>query len=394
MSASLSPQERDALLAELRARTTSPGFHFLAADHLQRLNSAASDGAPVVSLFLELSPEMRRAGAWEKALRELRARAMAEAGDQADAVRGELDRIAEALAAGLPRTGRGVAFFACESIGLFEQIGTAVEMASDVHVNRTPYVRPLARVRDEHDRFVVALVSLTRSRFFFSQIGLVEEVFDLTGPEVEVTDYASKDQRQDIKADLRRAMAQRSAHALDLITETLGARHAIYSAPPDMEASFLDALPQGTRNKVAGAFSCEILATTAEVAERAEVVQREVEAREELETMGKVAELRTTRAVVGLEETLDMLNQQRVMTLVVNDDLQLEGGVDDSSGMLTTQTSGAYAATGGSIRREPDLFEAMLERAMMQGAELELVRSDAAKAALAEHGPAAAILRF
>ena len=36
----------------------------------------------------------------------------------------------------------------------------------------------------------------------------------------------------------------------------------------------------------------------------------------------------------------------------------------------------------------------MLERALEQGASLELVRSEAAKAALQKHGPAAAILRF
>ena len=51
-------------------------------------------------------------------------------------------------------------------------------------------------------------------------------------------------------------------------------------------------------------------------------------------------------------------------------------------------------ATGDPIHPEPDLIEVMLERAMAQGATLELVRSDAAKAALAEYGPSAALLRF
>jgi hypothetical protein len=319
---------------------------------------------------------------------------MAEAGPHAVSVRSSLDRIEAALADGLPKTGRGVAFFACESLGLFEQVGTPVTLHSEVYLNRTPYVRPLARVRDEHDRFVVALVSLTRSRFFFAQIGLVEEVFELTGPEVELTDHASRDQRQDIKADYRRAMAQRSAHATELVADTLGARHILYSAPPDMAGAFLDALPQQARARVAAEFNCDTDATVAEVAERAEAVQREVEAREELETLARLGELRTTRAVVGLEPTLDMLNQQRVMTLVVDGEYRVPGGVDDATGMLTTQTDGTYEATGGPIRRESDLVEAMLERAMAQGAELELVRSAQAREALAQHGPAAALLRF
>ncbi|HIL58498.1 MAG TPA: hypothetical protein EYG39_11400 [Rhodothermales bacterium] len=145
---------------------------------------------------------------------------------------------------------------------------------------------------------------------------------------------------------------------------------------------------------MAASFSCEVNASTAEVADAAEPAQREVEAKEEVETVQKVQELLSSRAVVGLDETLDMLNQQRVMTLVVDDEARMEGGIDRESGMLTTQTSGTYEATGGEIQREADLVEAMLDRAMSQGASLELVRSDAAKEALSEHGPAAAILRF
>ena len=393
---SLSPQDRDALLAELRARTTSPGFHFLDATHLQRLNEIESDGSPVVSLYMELSPERRTGDAWEIAFKDLRARALDHSGadGHAKAVEAELDRIEAALRGGLPRTGRGLVFFACEGLGLFEQLGVAIAVPNDVYVDRRCYVRPLARVRDEHDRFVIALVSAHKSRFFFSQIGLVEEVYTLEGEALFVTDFASKDQRRDMKAERKKQHAQRSAHALDLIAEVLDARHAIYDCAPDMEAAFLDGLDQKTRQKTAAAFQCGINATVAEVAAKAEPVQREVEAREELETVERVRELIPGRAVVGLDATLDMLNQQRVMTLVVNDDLRIPGGIDTTSGMLTTQTDGHYEATGGRILAEDDLFELMLERALEQGAELELIRSEAARSALEPHGPAAALLRF
>jgi peptide subunit release factor 1 (eRF1) len=392
----LSPEHRDALLAELRARTTSPGFHFLDTDHLQRLNEIEANGTPIVSLFMELTPEMRTGDAWEIAFKDLRTAALAspEAKGNEAPVRAELERIEAALQQGLPRTGRGVAFFACEDIGLFRQLGVALALPNGVQLGRRPYVRPLARVRDEHDRFVIALISAHKSRFFFSQIGLVEEVYVLDGQELAVTDFASKDQRQNMKAELKRDQAQRSAHVLELIVRTLGVRHVIYDAPADMEATFLDALDQQTREKVAASFQCELHASPADVAEKAEPVQREVEAREEMETVARVREGIPGRAVAGLDETLDMLNQQRVMTLVVNDDLHIPGGVDAQTGMLTTQTEGTYPATGGEIMPTEDLFDVMLERALQQGASLELVRSEAAKGALAEHGPSAALLRF
>ena len=391
---SLAPKERDALLAELRRRTTTPGFHFLSADHIARLNDARSSGAPIVSLYLEMTPEARLGTTWATTLKDLCERAVSKSGDHKKAVERECERIREALEAGLPKTGRGVVFFACEELGLFEQLGTAVELPNEVHVGDNPYVRPLARLRDENDRFVIALLSMHKSRFFFAQIGLVEEVYELDGEEFAVTDLVSKDQKQDRKAELRRQQAQRSAHALSLITKTLEARHVLYSSPADMESDFLDKLDQATTQKVAGAFACDTLATTAEVSDAAEPVQREVEAREEIETMGKVQELLSTRAVAGLDDTIDMLNQQRVMTLVVDDGQTIPGGVDLVSGMLTTQTEGTYAATGGDVQPVADLIELMLDKAMEQGASLELVHSDAARQALQEHGPAAALLRF
>ena len=390
----LSPDARDGLLAELRRRTSTPGFHFLSADHIQRLNDARSESGPIVSVYMELTPEMRVGDSWEIAFKDLRSRAMEDAGDHAKAVEAELDRVESALRTSLPRTGRGVAFFACQDLGMFEQLGTAIALPNVVQSGPEPYIRPLARIRDENDRFVIALVSAHKSRFFFSQIGLVEEVFDLAGEELAVTDFASKDQRQDIKADLKKDQAQKSAHALELISKAMDARHIVYSCATDMEKDFLDALDQPTRQRVAESFSCDVSASTADVAEAAEPAQREVEAKEEVETIQKVQELLSSRAVVGLSDTLEMLNQQRVMTLVVNDEARMEGGVDRESGMLTTQTSGTYEATGGEIDREADLVEAMLDRAMAQGASLELVRSDKAKEALSEHGPAAAILRF
>ena len=390
----LDPKERDALLAELRRRTTTPGFHYLDSDHLSRLNEARSTGAPIVSLYLEMTPEARLGSTWKTTLKDLCDKATADAGDHKKAVQAECERISDALEAGLPRTGRGVVFFACQEIGLFEQLGTAIDLPNEVHVTDNPYVRPLARVRDENDRFVIALLSMHKSRFFFAQIGLVEEVYELEGEEFAVTDLVSKDQKQDRKAELRRQQSHRSAHALDLISKTLEARHILYSAPADMEADFLDKLDQATSQKVAGGFACDTLASTAEVADAAEASQREVEAREEIETLERVQELLSSRAVAGLEDTLDMLNQQRVMTLVVDDALTIPGGIDPSSGMLTTQTEGTYEATGGDVSAVPDLIELMLDKAMEQGASLELVHSDAAREALSAHGPAAAILRF
>lgn len=396
MSTALTPDLRDALIAELEERTTTPGFHYLDADHLTELASIESPDAPVLSFFMELTPEMRVGEAWHIAFKDLTRQALEHANGSYDSktVQAELNRIEEALRRGIPRTGRGLVFYACEEIGLFRQFGVAISVPNTTYVDRRPYVRPLARVRDEHDRFGIALLSQKSMRFFFSQIGLVEEIFELEGREILTSDYQSKDQRQDKQAEYRKEQAQRAAHATELLTKNLGLRHVLYAAPTDMEAPFLDALEQHTRERIAGSFQCDINASPPEVAEKAEPVQREVEEREEMETLDRIEALLTTRAVGGLQETLDMLNQQRVMTLLLDDDHVIPGGIDRETGMLTTQTEGTHPMTGNEVFPESDLFELMLERALAQGASLELVRSEAARQRMQQFGPTAALLRF
>ena len=275
MSNALTPDLRDALIAELEERTTTPGFHYLDADHLTELASIESADAPVLSLFMKLTPEMRVGDAWQIAFKDVARQALehADGGQYAPGqVQNELNRIEEALRQGIPRTGRGLVFYACESIGLFRQFGIAIDIPNTAYVDRRPYVRPLVRVRDEHDRFGIAVLSQKQMRFFFSQIGLVEEVFELEGREILTDDFQTKDQRQDKQAQYRKEQAKRAAHALQLLSKKLDVRHLIYSSPADMEAPFLDALEQHTRERIAASFQCDINASTAEIAEKAEPI--------------------------------------------------------------------------------------------------------------------------
>lgn len=396
MSTMLTPELRDSLIRELNRRTTSPGFHYLDSNHIAALAAIESAAAPVVSVFMDLTPEMRTSDGWHIAFKDLAREALENLNGPHDPalVRHEFARIEQALSGGLPRTGRGIGFYACEELGLFRQFGLAIRVPSLVYIDRRPYVRPLVRLRDEHDRFGIALLSQKDMRFFFSQIGLVEEVFGLKGDEIATWDFASRDQRQDKQEAYRRGQARRAAHALQILAAELDVRHIIYAAPADMEGPFLDALDQATRAKIAAAFACDTHASPAEVANKAEPVQREVEQREELQTIARVNDLLTTRAVAGLQETIDMLNQQRVLTLVLDDELQISGGIDRETDLLTTITEGRHPVTNNPVTFQEDLFEPMVERALAQSASIELVRSPAARQTLARLGPCAALLRF
>jgi hypothetical protein len=93
----------------------------------------------------------------------------------------------------------------------------SLPLPDGAHLGPRPYVRPLARTRDEHDRFVLAVLSQELSRFFVSQIGQIEEVFRVKSQRLRnmLTDRVARD-RLDV-----------------LVTEAVKTRRACSHIPPD-----------------------------------------------------------------------------------------------------------------------------------------------------------------
>jgi hypothetical protein len=165
------PEVRDQIVEKLQAPTDETAYHLLTPAHLRTLAATESREAPVLSGYLQLSPARRSRSIWHsvfsslaietaKAIRDRRKRRI---------VAEEFDRIESALNEGLPELGRGVAFFTCRAMGLWQQIAVSVPLPDGVHCGPRPYARPLVRTRDEHDRFVLPLLSQEHSRFLISQ---------------------------------------------------------------------------------------------------------------------------------------------------------------------------------------------------------------------------------
>jgi hypothetical protein len=139
---------------------------------------------------VQLSPERRAGRAWRTAFNSLRTATLSPISDprqwqwqwQWQAMNDELDRVEQALEDELLALGRGVAFFVCRECDLWHQTAISVPLPDAVYLRSKPYLRPVLRTRDEHDRFVLAVVSQERSRYFVSQIGQVEEVFQINAP--------------------------------------------------------------------------------------------------------------------------------------------------------------------------------------------------------------------
>jgi peptide subunit release factor 1 (eRF1) len=392
------PEIRDRIVEKLQAPTDEGAYHLLTPAHLRTLATTESRDGPVLSFYLQLSPERRSRTMWHsvfsslanetaKAIRDRRKRRM---------VAEEFDRIENALNEALPELGRGVAFFTRRASGLWQQIAVSIPLPDGVHCGPRPYLRPLVRTRDEHDRFVLALLSQEHSRFFISQIGQVEEVFQVNGERTprRVAERVALAHGGVAVAEPVKRGGRVLAEAARLVMAQFEGRHLLISAPPDVRTAFIHDLPAELQPRVGGDFALDLHAGAAEVAAAAEPAQRAIEAREELATLDRIFEAAPHGATWGERPTLDALWERRVLTLAVDDGSCRAGSrCRRCRGLWADVHSECPTCGSDAIEAVEDVVELALEQALEQRAALELVRSDAGRRLMAGRGPMAALLR-
>ena len=97
------------------------------------------------------------------------------------------------------------------------------------------------------------------------------------------------------------------------------------------------------------------------------------------------------RAASGLREVLAAVHEQRVETLLVEAGFAAPGVRCPTCGWLGADESAECPADGSATERVDDTVEAAVARALLQSADIRVLRD---RAELASHGRVAAILRF
>ncbi len=169
------PELRDKIAQALRTPSAAAGYQVLTPPLLRDLAGTVSGSEPILSLYIQLTPDRRVGGAWRSYLSSLSEALLKPVQDKKvrHALEQQVAQVSQAMEDELPALGRGAAFFSCRTAGLWRQIAAPLPLPDSAHAAAQPYIRPLVRMRDEHDRFVIALLSEEISRYFVSQVGHV-----------------------------------------------------------------------------------------------------------------------------------------------------------------------------------------------------------------------------
>lgn len=335
---------------------------------------AELEGDPVVSWYLDVDGRHRpRWNDVEEAVKRLARRARQEAARRGvqDAVEHDVASIEARLGAGLDRSKmRGLALFSCAGQGLFREIRIGRPVRDQVALNRAPRVGQLEEALEAQVPFVVVLADRQRCRIFrVNSEGAVE----LAGPCDERARAVDVDRElggfghyedEAVRRHFRRCAATLSDHV-----EQLPGVRILVGGTDDIAAELERHIEPALRSRLAGHVPLPVTATQREVvvavAEAGWAVERQVE--ENLVEALRQRAATGAGGVVGLEPTLEALEQRRVATLLVSRDFRAWGGRCPSCGW-TGPDLRLCRRCGTRLEEIDDVVETAIDQAMAQQA--------------------------
>jgi peptide subunit release factor 1 (eRF1) len=360
----------------------------------------------VVSLYLDLDPErFATPPARASQIRSLVDGAAREVErddslghDERVALREDLQRINSfLLSPQAPFKGaRALAVFCSSADDLFETVRLTRPVPGRVVIDRAPYVEPMVAAVQQR-RWLVALVNRRSARLLAGSPDALRERM-----RVEDNVHGKHDQGGWSQANYERSVEKDVDDHLRNIAGIVNARwraerfdRVAVGGPQEIVPRFEELLAEDVRSsKAPERVDVDIgSATESEVRAAVEKLVTGDEERTERETLDRLkAGIGSGgRAVGGVEDTIEALNQRRVETLLLEPAFDGTTERCPNCGLLVHGSDGRCPADGSGLERVEHLREAAVEAALAQDAAIIVVRQHDDLGPL---GGIGAVLRF
>ncbi|HNT23715.1 MAG TPA: hypothetical protein PKM21_05085 [Anaerolineales bacterium] len=300
-------------------------------------------------------------------------------------------------------SGRSVAIFSCAADGFFKAYPLAVPVRSRVRIDTQPHVKPLANVWDFYGGYGVVLVDKQGARVFLFHLGELIEQEGHLGEAVRHTKSGgasavpgrrggSSEQHANADGLVERNMKDVAEMAVHFFAEH-NVRRLLIGGTDDNVALLRGLLPKNWQSLVVGTFPMSMMANKDEVLARALQVGQQAEMREETEVVEKVV---TTSAkgrggVVGLDQTLAAVHDNRVQMLVFQDGYRAPGYRCQGCGFMTANSAPTCPYCGAGFERVVDAVELAVRKVLESGGDVEVLQYEPQVAGFDQIG---AVLRY
>jgi peptide chain release factor subunit 1 len=302
-------------------------------------------------------------------------------------------------------SGRAVAVFSCAAQDFLRVYQLAVPVRNLVHVNDRPSVKPLADLLDAYGGYGVVLVDKQGARVFYFHLGELHEQEGVLGTTVRHVKRGGASSfpgrrggiagRTDHMDEVVERNMKESVEFAVHFFEEKHVRRILIGGTDENVSLFRSLLPKSWQSLVMGTFNMPMTASNVEVRDRALEMGSEAARQAEAHLVENLitGASKSNGAVVGMADTYDAINRDRVKTLVFVDNLQKEGYVCNSCGALYSlkQDETCPLCGSGKLERTLDGVELAVNAVMRRGGDVNVVHTTPA---LEQREGIGALLRY
>lgn len=357
---------------------------------LHELAELVTDGAPVLSLYLNLDRHNRSGDEHKLALRQL----LAQAAEQ-EAAAADVERIERFFETEFDRQGRSIACFSCQTPKFWRAFQLPAPLQNAVYVGRRPYVKPLSDLWDNYECFAVVMVDREGARVLTYRLGALTETAGTLGAEVKRHKQgglaAQKLQRYEDQ-EARHNLREAAEWAADYLGQQNVSR-AVVSGTEETLAAFKSLMPRPLADKVVGTVNLDGNASPAEAWDRAYEIAQAAQRLQEADLLDQVITLahKGGAGAIGLADTLAALQQGRVYQLLIDPSLRRPGAQCANCNAVVVEALSECPYCGGKMQPSQDVVNLAVHAAIDAGVKVSSLEPSSR---LTEAGQIAAVLRY
>ncbi len=296
--------------------------------------------------------------------------------DAEESLRGDLARLREWIKDWDRQDANGVAVFSCSASGLWEVFATPTVLKSEVSFEPRPQLAALAAFLSHTKPTAVLVTDKQHARIFTMKHGEVREWTDFEDFVPHRTEKGGWSQNR-----FQRRSDHWKQHHIDKADELVLKLEQHYpfdwliiGAEDQDRNEITDRLHPYVKDRVVGYINVRIDAPEAEIVDEARHVREEAEEHLISDLIARIGEYAGAggRGTIGLKDTLQAINEQKVHILLLQQGFEQAGTRCPECGMLYSGQLETCPACGGRVEYIDNIVDAAVQKSLELGSSVEV----------------------
>lgn len=352
---------------------------------LRELADHNGKGGYFVSLYLNVDPNFNKKGDYIVHIKNM-LKQTTESLDKAvyKRVKEDLEKIEHYVLTNKRMFKRGLALFSSKELSLWREYNLGVPVKNELIVDKSIYTKPLLDILNNYQRYGVLLIGKDSARIFIVHLGEIVEY-----GEVHTADIPGKHKKGGWFAlsqnHFERHINVHIGVHLKEVIEKLDSFVAgeyigrlILGGSDEAISMFKGMLPKKTLDKIIATVKIEMFAKGDDVLSKVQPILADYERKQEEKTVQELIAkaMKNEAAVLGLENVINAIQEQKVMKLVFISSYKQNGYNCKSCGFLTTQRINSCPYCKGDFEGVDYMVDLAAQKAVQQGALIEVINEN------------------